>query len=1377
MATVDDSKFPYMNRFNPRKRWSKVLANPSVPLQQSELNEMQSIQQAQIKLLGDSLFKDGSIISGMSIHNLGKPNTGSGGTDNELVKDNLISLTTLKALNASIDTANFKGSGLTKLTNKAVLPTDISGMQFTVAPDGTNSFLTLRFTVAKTSGTLYKVTGEYPDTLVQQRFLIDGIAVKNKFNETTSGALVDTNGQQINLNNTTSHEFILTFKVSSTQAINFKLLANVGYSAINEGAVNINVDNLKMEYGETASAWSLNPKDAGIPDQNERDVLIRVDEGRLYLSGMVRIFEQQEITITGVGNETLGVKVMEEIITADKDSSLFDSTQGAVSEFGRGADRLKYTVQLTYNDAEATPFATLTNGKVVDNNTKPDYSVLFDILAKRTNDESGSYRVRGFDMWTEKNDLDTSKINLIVDSGIAYIQGYEVTKGVSTTIPLDKATETATQENEGFYYNSSNDDNGILANQPVKAVNRVSASIQVAGEAVTRGGSAQPDALKKTAVYRIDKVYVNSTVYQEGIDFKLQNGSEIVWGVTTKGKAPETGSTYYVSYEYTKVLVLNTDYKIVTVGGTDTRVTQVVFQDMKGDKPMPNSLVYVDYTYFLARVDLLALDRYGKFTVMKGQPSPLSKAQPPKQEDIYTLRLGFVTLYPNSDTGICELNTVTRLPFSELQRHTTRIENLEYNSAVNDLNNGAMANEDPTTLRGVFSDAFNTVEKSDAGNTEFTASYSLEDGEITLPYTAVSTITPDVSETASEIHKFAHMVTAPFTEEKTVNQPLATGVLNINPYQVFNVMGSLGLNPSVDNWIDTKKTTTVIDGQPITVSMNRFWLHNGNMYDQTADWYNKITLDEGQTWSGQAGNTPAKTGTIIQSGGTNTLTQAIEFMRQRDVTFTAHNLTPLTDNLQLTFDSKPVTITPSAGYSAGTQPGTIRSRLDGSASGKFTVPAGIRTGTREVVLSNSDNKAVQVYSAQGTLKTLEAVIKRTRVTANLYDPLAQSFTFDSNKVVPSVELYFATKAQNVTDGHTSDVTVQIRSLGDEGYPTQKIFAEKTLTPDDIKVSEDASLATKVVFDDPVMCDAGKGYCITIITDSADYNMWIAEMGKTRVDAPNQTVTAQPYVNGTLFMSANAQTWTANQTSDLKFAVNTAIFNDTAVVVFDTIYPKNEFFTDDNGKPILDSEGNKIPVTIDKLVLLASYLTPDNTGCSWEIKLVLDNQPSDITASDVEWQPLTNYFDMDLLAHAREIKLRATFEVSKYVSPLLALDDLTLAGMLTSLSGSYLSRNIDMSEDPYNNVKVQFEGYIPKGATITPRWSMDGGATWNKFDKAPITKAVNRDFVRYIYQKQIWNSSTGDMHTADKFKVRLDFEASTSFLRPRARKLMTTMINK
>ena len=53
------SSTPYLDRFNPAKHHTRVLFNPDRPLQQSELNEMQSIQTYYLKNLGDSIFKDG----------------------------------------------------------------------------------------------------------------------------------------------------------------------------------------------------------------------------------------------------------------------------------------------------------------------------------------------------------------------------------------------------------------------------------------------------------------------------------------------------------------------------------------------------------------------------------------------------------------------------------------------------------------------------------------------------------------------------------------------------------------------------------------------------------------------------------------------------------------------------------------------------------------------------------------------------------------------------------------------------------------------------------------------------------------------------------------------------------------------------------------------------------------------------------------------------------------------------------------------------------------------------------------------------------------------------------------------------------------------
>jgi hypothetical protein len=66
-GTIDDSQQPYGNHFNLSKRFSKVLFRPGRPALSSELLELQSIQNNQLEMLGDSLFQEGAIISGMEI--------------------------------------------------------------------------------------------------------------------------------------------------------------------------------------------------------------------------------------------------------------------------------------------------------------------------------------------------------------------------------------------------------------------------------------------------------------------------------------------------------------------------------------------------------------------------------------------------------------------------------------------------------------------------------------------------------------------------------------------------------------------------------------------------------------------------------------------------------------------------------------------------------------------------------------------------------------------------------------------------------------------------------------------------------------------------------------------------------------------------------------------------------------------------------------------------------------------------------------------------------------------------------------------------------------------------------------------------------------
>ena len=107
---------------------------------------------------------------------------------------------------------------------------------------------------------------------------------------------------------------------------------------------------------------------------------------------------------------------------------------------------------------------------------------------------------------------------------------------------------------------------------------------------------------------------------------------------------------------------------------------------------------------------------------------------------------------------------------------------------------------------------------------------------------------------------------------------------------------------------------------------------------------------------------------------------------------------------------------------------------------------------------------------------------------------------------------------------TLPVTIQIREMYN-GYPTTKVlpFATKTLEPSEVSISEDASVATTITFDEPVYVKDGIEYCIVLFTDSQKYLTWISRMGETDVGG-SRLVSDQPYL-GVLFKSQNS-TWIA-----------------------------------------------------------------------------------------------------------------------------------------------------------------------------------------------------------------------------------------------------------
>ncbi len=197
---------------------------------------------------------------------------------------------------------------------------------------------------------------------------------------------------------------------------------------------------------------------------------------------------------------------------------------------------------------------------------------------------------------------------------------------------------------------------------------------------------------------------------------------------------------------------------------------------------------------------------------------------------------------------------------------------------------------------------------------------------------------------------------------------------------------------------------------------------------------------------------------------------------------------------------------------------TLQADANGQIKGRFIIPSNIPSGTKSVNFNGSGGSSGQaLYTGSGTVisRNLRRVITIMRGT----DPLAQTFSLDSARQIAAVEVYFTVLG-------SKSVTLQIRQT-QTGMPSQQVLAEATLSASQLSTTA----ATRFEFA-PLHLEAATEYAIVILTDDAEHQLAVAELGQ--FDQQQGWVTAQPYQVGVLLSSSNAQTWTAHQNIDLTF---------------------------------------------------------------------------------------------------------------------------------------------------------------------------------------------------------------------------------------------------
>ena len=273
------------------------------------------------------------------------------------------------------------------------------------------------------------------------------------------------------------------------------------------------------------------------PSATGQGVKFTVGEGDFFVLGhFVHTVEQSIILspYSSIANATVGFKVVQDVVTVNDTTSLYDNANGIVNNASPGADRYRISLQLTTQDklTDADTFvflATVENSTIVEQIEESDaYNKIEEMIAMRTHEESGNYIVNPFVVNVQDAVAGDSSLELIVSPGLAYINGYRVDKSSTTKLLIPRPQQTETVVNDvvpvtyGNYFIA--DSNRGLPDLDASQVNLYN-DFAAAGTAI---GTARIRAVEKDGVN--NRVYVFDVNVDS--DKSLRDAKSVGTGVT-----------------------------------------------------------------------------------------------------------------------------------------------------------------------------------------------------------------------------------------------------------------------------------------------------------------------------------------------------------------------------------------------------------------------------------------------------------------------------------------------------------------------------------------------------------------------------------------------------------------------------------------------------------------------------------------------------------------------------------------------------------------------------------------------------------------------------------------------------------------------------
>jgi hypothetical protein len=180
----------------------------------------------------------------------------------------------------------------------------------------------------------------------------------------------------------------------------------------------------------------------------------------------------------------------------------------------------------------------------------------------------------------------------------------------------------------------------------------------------------------------------------------------------------------------------------------------------------------------------------------------------------------------------------------------------------------------------------------------------------------------------------------------------------------------------------------------------------------------------------------------------------------------------------------------------------------GVITGSFTIPANIPAGTKQVVFrGEGGSQGVASYSAQGTHIT-RVLRENTVIITNLFDPLAQTFTLDTPRILGAVDLKFTNRGLGRKVATSAAVATAGSNVISVTTPTGILPGLLAFTPDGTSFGSVVSINGASL---TMSAPAPYSFSGTILSFNDDAPVFV-QIRETTAGVPNLTIHGEAIIN-------------------------------------------------------------------------------------------------------------------------------------------------------------------------------------------------------------------------------------------------------------------------